>query len=119
MNQQYLALLAAFVMLGGCATTDSLSDQMAGWQQDDVDAALAAWGDPEASIAFGDGRLLTWRDRAAVSTSLADAPVVCERMLAVDADGVITGWRWRGDACPTIDASRTRPAMLAAADLER
>lgn len=97
-----LALVATG--LAGCAGTGSLSTAMADLQGEPVAAALEAWGEPEATTPFGEQTLMIWRDYA--PAAFAHSPVVvCERQLAVDADGTITGWRWRGDACESLDAT--------------
>lgn len=107
--QHLQVLLLAILALGtGCAATAPLSDEMAAWQGNRVDAALDAWGEPEATRAFGDETILIWRDRRAptspsgLSAGIDREAVVCERMLAVAADGTVTGWRWRGDACVMV-----------------
>ncbi|MEO1203245.1 MAG: hypothetical protein AAFX10_11090 [Pseudomonadota bacterium] len=102
MPQRYVMLVLAFLTLTACGSTDPLSRQMSGWQQRSIDTAIAEWGDPEEQLAFGDQTILVWRDRPGT----ADTPfVLCERQLAVDAGGMITGWRWRGDSCPTLDVN--------------
>lgn len=101
-------LLITFGLVSGCSTTAGLSDQMADWQGSNAGTAIASWGEPEIEKAFGDETILIWRDRAYdppqtdIGTILSSAAVVCERMLAVTDDGTITGWRWRGDACPVL-----------------
>ena len=103
----FIPLLVATVVatgLTGCAATGSLSTTMAGLQGESVTAAYAAWGEPEATTPLGEQTLMTWRDYA--PAAFAHSPVVvCERQLAVDGDGTITGWRWRGDACESLDAT--------------
>ena len=99
------------VLSAGCASTGSLSSEMAGWQGEDVSVALGAWGEPEAKQTFGSQTILIWRDRSAFVTG--PNGVVCERMLAVADDGAITGWRWRGDACPFVGAPERRRQMAA------
>ena len=114
MKKELIALIAAAAALGGCAGQDVLSVEMAGFEHDRVDTAIDAWGDPEERVAVGDGELLTWRDRAGDAYSGGTAPVVCVRMLAVGPDGTITGWRWRGDGCPSVDTNRAGYALVAA-----
>jgi len=95
----------------GCASGGGLGEQMAAWQGLDADVAIGAWGEPQSQQTFGDGAILLWRDLSPDSSAV----VVCERMLAVDADGIVTGWRWRGNACPTL-APRGSAAVVAAAN---
>jgi hypothetical protein len=92
-------LVLAFLMLAACGATDPLSRQMSGWQHEPVDTAIAVWGDPEERLVFGGQTILVWRDRV---DSVGTPQLLCERQLAVDAGGTITGWRWRGDSCPNI-----------------
>ena len=116
MDSKEFLLIAILGLSAGCASTGQLTEEMAGWQGQHLDTALAEWDEPETRRAFGDETVLIWRDRAgklAPDGIVADN-VVCERMLAVAADGSITGWRWRGDACESIDAS-LRGQRLAAA----
>ena len=117
MARKYVQFIALLVALGGCASMDSLSNQMADWQDDDVAAAIDAWGKPDDRQSFDDGEILVWRDHAAPVPPSAGGPVarpvVCERMLAVAPDGRITGWRWRGDAGVSISALRDEPRLVA------
>ncbi|MDJ0939217.1 MAG: hypothetical protein QNJ00_05600 [Woeseiaceae bacterium] len=110
MQHTIWTLTALSALLVGCGTTASLSNDMAGWQGDHVSIALEAWGQPEAEQAFGAETVLIWRDRSTEPPAYLAEPgvpqVVCERMLAVDETGTITGWRWRGDACESLGASR-------------
>jgi len=117
MARFHAQILAVFIALSGCASTDALSDRMAGWQDADIDVAIDAWGEPDDSRPFADGKILVWRDRATApvlhSGEPAALPVVCERMLAVAPDGTITGWRWRGDACPSLPENRSKARLVA------
>lgn len=110
MNIRHGLLLVLIGLAAGCATSNPLSGEMAGWRGNHVSAALGAWGEPEERRAFGDETVLIWRDRASSASPSgriarpARAAVLCERMLAVADDGTVTGWRWRGDACATMRA---------------
>ncbi len=111
--------IALLALTAGCSTTTDLSGQMAGWQGQHVGAALELWGTPEAEEAFGEQTVMIWRDRGWAllpekAAARADSPaIVCERMLAVDGSGEITGWRWRGDACTDLHAGGgVSPAIL-------
>ena len=109
---------ACLAVLTGCATGNSLSRQMADWQTQDVSVALDNWGVPDTQEAIGDQVLMTWYDRAPQPFGLADetiAPaVICTRMLAVDAEGLITGWRWRGDRCAQVAPALRQAAIFPA-----
>ncbi len=119
MPRRYMMLALAILALQACASTDRLSRQMSGWQRQPVDVAVAEWGEPEQRIAFGDQTILVWRDRLEATpgydSGVQSTPILCERQLAVDAGGTITGWRWRGDSCPTLGDPGARAAYLAAA----
>ena len=110
------AVLFFALSLAACAAPDTLSRQMAGWQDEDIAAAIAAWGEPEERVAAGDEVILVWRDRAYLPpgpTHPRDAAIVCERQLAVTSDGTISGWRWRGNACPSLGSAAERAALVA------
>lgn len=101
-------LLAA----AGCSTTGTLSGSMADMQGTSIAEAFKAWGEPEITETVGAQTVFVWRDYA---TSAAVPIIICERMLAADDSGTITGWRWRGDACKSIDeAARTDEALARA-----
>ena len=103
-------LLSATLALSASAANDSLSQRMAAWQGQPIGVATAVWGAPQAETGFGDQTVLVWRD---FGTGPEGTPaMLCERMLAVAADGVISGWRWRGDACPSLGAETGAVARL-------
>ena len=104
MKRYIVTLVLAVTFASGCASTGTLNSEMASFQGEDASAAIASWGAPDAEYAHQDQTLLVWRDHSSFASvyDLPSATVVCERMLAVDQSGVVTGWRWRGDACPTI-----------------
>lgn len=112
-------LLTTLAFASGCATTDGLSSQMAGWQGNNIGAAIEAWGIPDAEQDFGDQTVFIWRDRAYgvlpinAETDTSSAIVICERMLAVTDAGTVTGWRWRGDACPGMHTDMAAGHILA------
>lgn len=117
MIRRYMILLMAAVFLQACASTDVLSQQMSDWQQQPVEIAIAEWGEPEERMALGDQTILVWRDRLGAAADYAGAgqAVACERQLAIDPGGTITGWRWRGDSCPAILAAGIQGSFFAAA----
>ncbi len=103
-------LAGATVALSACATDGSLSQQMAAFEGQPIGVATAAWGAPQTETEVGDQTVRIWRD---FTVGTAGTPeLLCERMLAVGADGVVTGWRWRGDACPALGARTAAVARL-------
>lgn len=118
MKHSRILLIALLALTAGCSTTADLSERMAGWQGQSVGPALALWGEPESREPFGEQTVLIWRDRGWTllpedAEARADrAVIVCERMLAVDRSGEITGWRWRGDACEGLHADAGLPQGL-------
>ena len=116
MTSRTFAILFFALSLTACAGPDALSRQMAGWQHEDIEVAIAAWGEPEDRVAAGDEVILVWRDRAYLPPGPANAShaaVVCERQLAMASDGTISGWRWRGNACPSLSSAAGRAALFA------
>ena len=103
-------LVSASFTLAACAANEGLSQRMAAWQGQPIGVATAVWGTPQAETGFGDQTVLVWRDFGAGPEGMPE--LLCERMLAVAADGVISGWRWRGDACPSIGAETAAVARL-------
>ena len=117
MTRFLASVLASVALLGGCASSVTLSQQMAAWQNGDIDSALQTWGEPDDRMPDGDETIFIWRDRAmppiAFSAEPAALPVVCVRMLAVGPDGTVTGWRWRGDACGSLPVIRGEQPLVA------
>ena len=108
------ALLAAAILVSGCANTGQLSRDMADLAGSPAAHATGLWGEPHETRAFGDGTLLIWRDYAGTPGATVVPAVICERLLAVDGDGAVTGWRWRGDACETSYQQRKSENSLLA-----
>lgn len=102
MTLKGLILIAAAVLLTGCASSGNLSREMASLQDESVASIVAVWGQPDSQKAFGNETVLIWYDRAPAAFGVATSVVVCERMLAVTSEGTITGWRWRGDRCNKV-----------------
>lgn len=104
MRKLSIAILGSALLATGCATSGPLSDEMTGWQGQDIGAVLAVWGPPATETTVGDQRLLVWLDREApgLRGAPAAAGLLCERMLAIDDGGTVTGWRWRGDSCEAL-----------------
>ena len=108
MRKAFLLFLLAG--LAACSTTGSLSGNMAAMQGQPMGTALTAWGEPEARETYGSQTVLIWRDYAPGFAETAPQ-VLCERHLAVDDSGTVTGWRWRGDACETLVTIEAREQL--------
>ncbi len=115
-NGKFLAslLLGSSLAMAGCSATGSLSKEMAAMQGSPQGHATATWGTPSATEAFDDGMLMTWLDYAGTYNETGTPVVICERQLAVDASGAISGWRWRGDACESLHKERAATASMQA-----
>ena len=87
---------AALIVLAGCSHGE-LGNKMGSWQGSHVDDVKQAWGQPTACETFDGRRICSWHDRSASLSSISTES--CERSLEIDADGYVTGWRWRGDNC--------------------
>ena len=114
MNYQTLRWACCSVVLAiasGCSTGE-LGHTMGSWQGSHVDEVLLAWGQPDACETQDGRRICAWYDVAS-GYSLSNAHT-CTRSLEFDADGYVTGWRWRGDYCST-----TADSVLARAQFER
>ena len=119
MTLKGLILIATSLLIAGCASSGSLSREMAELQDEHVSTVVDVWGQPDTQETFGQETVLIWYDRAPAAFDMATSVIVCERMLAVTAEGTITGWRWRGDHCETVPAGmRARSLTAARQDLD-
>ena len=107
-------LLGGMLAAAGCAVPGTLSQEMAAMQGNPPGDATDSRGSPSAVEPFGDGRLMIWRDYAHTYTGSGTPVVICERQLAVDSNGSISGWRWRGDACESLHRDRSATGQLQA-----
>ena len=110
------------VLSGACSTAAELGQTMGSWQGSHIDDVTLAWGQPTTCDTIFDRRICSWHDRVGgISPSTAQA---CVRTVEVDPDGVVIGWRWRGDYChATADrfmarAQFERPGALTAESLD-
>lgn len=117
MKYATIGLIALLSLTTACTTTASLSSQMDDWQGQNIGAAIAVWGQPDAEQAFRGQAVSIWRDHESqllptgAMYDWTTAAIVCERMLAVSDDGTITGWRWRGASCPSLHATTGQTAV--------
>ncbi len=96
-------LLSLIISVTACATSD-LSSQMASWQGVGLAEVVSVWGAPDQCSTRAANQLCVWRDRT------FDGSTTCTRMLEVDENGVVIGWRWRGDRCDLVAVSTPRDA---------
>lgn len=84
-------------LAAGCSSTGELGHTMNSWQGSHVDEVSAAWGEPHTCETVEGRRICSWYDMVS-GFSLSTART-CARSLEIDTDGIVTGWRWRGDYC--------------------
>ena len=113
MTLKGLIIVAAVMLLAGCASSGNLSREMASLQNGSVASVVAVWGEPDSQKTYGEETVLIWYDRAPAAYGVATSVVVCERMLAVTNEGTITGWRWRGDRCNKVSEGMRARSMSA------
>ena len=114
MKLKGLILIVATLLVTGCASSGSLSREMAALQNENVSTIVETWGQPDLQEPFGAETVLIWYDRSPAAFDMATSVVVCERMLAVAEDGTITGWRWRGDHCDSVPSGMRVRSLSAA-----
>jgi hypothetical protein len=95
----FLVLIGIAIVQSACSTLD-LNRRMASWQDMRYEDVVQAWGEPASCDESGHQLVCRW---PLVDPERADGPEVpapaCVRLLAVDTNGRITGWRWRGNRC--------------------
>ncbi|MEM8817814.1 MAG: hypothetical protein AAFX56_14045 [Pseudomonadota bacterium] len=113
MTKKSVFMAGVSMLITACAAGKSLSDSMAAFEGSQAAGAIALWGEPDLQTHFEEQTLLVWHDYAADSgwrNTGTSARPICERTLAVDAGGTVTGWRWRGDACPLLSPAERQRA---------
>ena len=115
------------LMLATACSTSGLNTRMASWQGSHLDEISSAWGSPDECIERDGRELCSWTKSPAdqaigVQSNTFRVRPLCTRTVEIDESGVIIGWRWRGDRCPSAASevlarvSPTRPEQLATAD---
>lgn len=107
-----LAVLGAAAFAAACAGigTGAMQDIIDSWKSVPVDEAKRQWGLPQAVQALPAGTAYVWTDSVPAArppgSGPRDAgmertpvPGQCQRKLVADAQGIVTGGEWRGDAC--------------------
>ncbi len=120
-----------FVMIGLCSllfgcVNDQIGPLLASWQGSHFSEVTATWGPPEECTADDQQRICQWQIRptALVAEQLSAGSKSCTMMLAFDAEGTVTGWRWRGNSCQqtataaAANTARERPDALLLGDDE-
>ena len=110
-----------FILIGicglilGCAS-DRMGSRLATWQGSHYTEVTAQWGQPAECAVIGSQRICKWQIRPTVmdTRELTFGTPACQTILAFDDDGVVTGWRWRGDRC-----QQNALAVVAYSDRER
>ena len=94
------AMIALSALVFGCVS-DRRGSRLDSWQGSHINDVTAAWGAPNDCSGDESQRICTWQ----VLPNTADITLpsmnrsLCTTMLAFDSDGIVTGWRWRGDRC--------------------
>ena len=97
---RFFAMISLCVLVVGCVN-DRMGSRLASWQGSHFNEVAAAWGAPAKCYADQTQQICQWHSSAgemgATSPSIGSGS--CTRMLAFDTDGIVTGWRWRGNHC--------------------
>jgi len=114
-----------YVVIGLCSllfscANDQMGPRLASWQGSHFNEVAATWGPPEECSADDMQRICEWQIRptALATAQLPAGSKSCTMMLAFDAEGYVTGWRWRGDRCQqtatavAANTNRERPDAL-------
>jgi hypothetical protein len=110
-----------FILIGlcglvlGCAS-DRMGTRLATWQGSHYSEVTAQWGQPSECAVIDSQRICKWQVRPTVmkAREMSLGVHACETILAFDDEGVVTGWRWRGDRC-----QQNATAVVAYSDQER
>lgn len=96
---RFFIILLSIAAIHACTGLD-LNHRMSSWQGMPYESVLAAWGEPESCTRAGTGRICSWRlHENSSSAHLAMSRPACTGLLAINARGRVTGWRWRGNRC--------------------
>ena len=93
-------MIALSALVCGCAS-DHMGSRLNSWQGTHFNEVSAAWGAPDECSDDEAQRICTWQVRQGFANVMQPSieRITCTTMLAFDADGLVTGWRWRGDHC--------------------
>lgn len=111
------AVAALGLALAGCAMSQAYETMLNGWLGKPADALVRAWGPPQSSYTYGDGRkTLQYSEKETryyppmtTYDALTGHDVVvfdgysrnltCVTTFEVDAGGIIRSWKWHGNDC--------------------
>ena len=117
---RFIAIVAGFAValaVSGCASTEAYERMLDDWKGKHVDRLVDAWGPPNATHTFEDGRRTvqyTERTTRFIPPVSAGNPyllgnglafpgqvreLVCVTSFDIGLDGIIRAWKWRGNAC--------------------
>lgn len=95
----------------GCATTGKYEKVLKSWMGNDVNSLIASWGPPSNEYVMPNGsKMYTWLRVGGTIVianysqylSMVTAGSVtywCKTTFTVNSEGVISNWRWEGNAC--------------------
>ena len=104
-------VLSLVLALVGCATTGKYEKILHTWLGSDVNRLIASWGPPSNVYIMPNGsKMYTWlrvggtkvvADYNQYLNTLTASTVAywCKTTFTVTPQGVITNWRWEGNAC--------------------
>ena len=122
-----IMLIAATLILSGCATSSVMNGIMQSWEGAKIDSVVAQWGYPDEQREFNGKKLYIWNHNKSVTmpTTTNTTGTVnayggfnatstttggntfngqCQRTLEVDSSGTVTKWQWQGNNCPFMEA---------------
>lgn len=117
-----IGLIAIFLFVTGCSTTQTMNGIMSSWVGSNVSEVVAQWGYPDEEREFQGRKLYIWQHNQsayipqttnttgsvsgnsvyATSTTSGGYAIQgnCERILEVDDAGIVVSWDWGGNNCP-------------------
>lgn len=131
---RFLKTIAAVTLIGmalsACETTEGYEQMLNTWLGKPVDRLVEAWGPPQASYTYGDGRrslqysekstryyppMTSYDPYSGRQTTVFDGyarDMSCVTTFEADAQGIIRSWKWHGNSCvakPSRDFSGSSP----------
>ena len=106
-----IIVMVTFALITGCATTAKFEENLRSWVGADINRLIMSWGPPSNEYTMPNGNIAyTWLYVAGQrvyanynyylnSISGGAVTVYCKITMITNTDGVITYWRWEGNAC--------------------